>query len=143
MIAGASGVRETRVVLSAQDYEATVRLLRDGLGLRVVDGWDDPGGRGLVLDAGQATIEVIDAPQAARLDDIEAAGQRSGPVRLAFLVKDVPRASTQLQDAGAQPLHEAIHTPWGHLNQRLRTHDGLHLTLFQPDDQPHALMELP
>ncbi len=135
-------VRETRVVLSTHDYEAAVRLLRDGLGLHVVDGWDDPDGRGTVLAAGRATIEVIDTPQAERLDDIEAAGQRSGPVRLAFHVKDVPHVSTRLQDAGATPLHEAVHTPWGH-NQRLHTHDGLHLTLFQPDDQPHTQMELP
>ncbi|WP_027483271.1 VOC family protein [Deinococcus pimensis] len=134
MNADAPSVHETRVVLTASDLDATVRLLQEGLGLHVLDTWNDPNGRGVVLAAGSATIEVIDVLQAERLDDVEAAGQRSGTVRLAFRVDDVPTASRDLRGAGARSLHEPVRTPWG-LNQRL-THAGLHLTLFDPATLP-------
>ena len=32
---------------------------------------------------------------------------------------------------GAKVLSELVPTPWGHLNQRLRTADDMQLTLFQ------------
>ena len=133
MTAARTGVHELRLVLTASDYEAAVRLFRDGLGLHVVDGWDDPDGRGIVLDVGRATIEVIDAPQAERIDGIEAPGHRSGDTRIALRVDDVEGTGRRLADQGATPLAAPIDTPWGHHNQRLTTCDGLHVTLFRPE----------
>ena len=126
-------VQETRIILTAGDDEHTVCLLRDGLGLHVLDGWDDPDGRGVVLEAGRATIEVIDTPQSERLDRIEAGEHRSGHVRLAFRVQDVDAAGQHLGLSGATPLREPVTTPWGHYNQRLQIPNGVHVTLFQPE----------
>lgn len=124
---------ELRLVLAARDFDAAVRLFRDGLGLHVVDGWDDPNGRGLVLDVGRATLELLDAPQAERIDAIEAPGHADGPVRVALKVDDVERVSSRLAAHGAVPLAAPVDTPWGHHNQRLVTPDGLHVTLFHPE----------
>ncbi len=145
MSAPGTPVTELRVVLTARQYDATVRLLRDALHLPEVDAWDDPGGRGLVLDVGRATIEVIDAPQAERMDAIEAPGHRSGAARLALRVNDVPRVGARLAQHGATPLGAPVVTPWGHHSQRLVTPDGLHLTLYHPreDARPQREVMLP
>ena len=50
-------VHETRIAITAEDYETAVRFYRDVLGLPLVEEWNDPSGSGVVLDAGRATIE--------------------------------------------------------------------------------------
>ncbi|PYE49379.1 VOC family protein [Deinococcus yavapaiensis] len=124
---------ELRLVLAASDFDAAVRLFRDGLGLHVVEGWNDPNGRGLVLDVGRATLELLDTPQARRIDAVESPGIASGPVRVALNVDDVEGVAARLAAHGATPLAPPVDTPWGHHNQRLVTPDDLHVTLFHPE----------
>jgi catechol 2,3-dioxygenase-like lactoylglutathione lyase family enzyme len=126
------GVRELRVALTVDDLDQSAALYRDGLGLPVVNEWTAPEGRGLVLAAGRATLELLDAGQAALVDRIEADRRVAGPVRLAFEVADVPASAAALQQRGAQSLHEPVQTPWGDHNQRLRAPDGTQMTLFTP-----------
>jgi catechol 2,3-dioxygenase-like lactoylglutathione lyase family enzyme len=47
-----------------EDYEGALRFWRDALGLPVAEEWEGPSGRGAVLEAGRATIEVLSADQA-------------------------------------------------------------------------------
>ncbi|WP_019587226.1 VOC family protein [Deinococcus apachensis] len=124
--------QELRVVISARDYEAVRHLFQEGLGLRAIAGWDDPDGRGVVLDAGRATLEIVDEPQARRIGEIEAGRADPPGVRLAFRVTDTPAAGERLRRAGARVAAPPVETPWGHHNQRLSTPGGLPLTLFHP-----------
>lgn len=135
---GSSGVRELRVALTVKDFDRSVGLYRDGLGLPVVDGWSSEEGRGVVLDAGRAALELLDETHARFVDRIETGREVSGPVRLAFEVPDVDRASKSLEGRGATAENEAVRTPWDHLNQRLRSPDGLQLTLFRPVEEKPA-----
>ena len=128
-----SGAQELRVALTVEDFDQSAAFYRDGLGLPVVEGWSSAEGRGLVLSAGDATLELVDEAQAALIDRIEAGGRVSGPVRLAFEVSDVQKSSAALQKRGAKAEKEVVQTPWGHLNQRLRPPDGPQLTLFQTE----------
>ncbi|HEV2403964.1 MAG TPA: SDR family NAD(P)-dependent oxidoreductase, partial [Ktedonobacterales bacterium] len=64
----ASGVRELRVALTVEDFARAVAHYRDGLGLAVVKQWETPEGRGMILAAGQGTIELLDLADAAFTD---------------------------------------------------------------------------
>jgi catechol 2,3-dioxygenase-like lactoylglutathione lyase family enzyme len=125
------GVRELRVALTVDDLEQAVRLYRDGLGLPVKFDWEAPEGRGVVLGAGRATLELVDRAQAELIDRVEVGRRVAGPVRLAFEVPEVAAAGAALADSGAQPLNDVVLTPWGDRNMRLRAPDGMQITLFQ------------
>lgn len=126
----ASPVRETRVALTAEDYERTLRLFRDALGLPVIEQWEEASGRGAILDAGRATIEVLSIDQAAHVERVEAAGGSPDRVRLALEVEDSASTADTLVVAGAERIGGPVVTPWSHRNVRLRTGDGVQLTLF-------------
>lgn len=126
-----SPVRELRVALTVDDYHEALRFYRDALGLPVLEEWDQPsGGGGAVLDAGRATLEVLSAPQAELVDQVEVGERVAGPVRLALEVADSAAAGDALASAGAERLGGPVVTPWSHRNVRLRAPDGMQLTLF-------------
>jgi catechol 2,3-dioxygenase-like lactoylglutathione lyase family enzyme len=136
-----SPVRELRVAVTVADYEAAVRFYRDVLGLPVIESWDQPDDRrGVILAAGQATLELLSTAQTALVDEVETdqppgAGEpgRAGagpPVRLAIEVADSAAAAEALAAAGAERLGGPVVTPWRHRNVRLRAPDGMQLTLF-------------
>jgi lactoylglutathione lyase len=123
-------VRELRVAVTAEDYEEALRFYRDALGLPVIESWENEGGSGAILDAGRATLEVLSRSQVDYVDEIEAGGQSSGPVRFALEVGDSVEAAERLESAGAKRLGGPVVTPWQHRNVRLRAPDGMQLTLF-------------
>ena len=126
-------VRELRVALTVEDFEGAVALYGGALGLRAIKEWDEPHGKGAIFAAGAATIELLDRPQAEYVDEVEAGGRTSGPVRLALGVADVEGASDSLRGGGAEAVAAPVTTPWGDRNQRLRAPDGMQLTLFRTD----------
>jgi methylmalonyl-CoA/ethylmalonyl-CoA epimerase len=121
---------ETRVVLTVPDFDEAVAFYRDALGFEQLADWSDEDGRVILLDAGRATIELFDERQAESVDRIEAGRRVSGPVRLAFEVTDLDGTTERLVAAGAESMAEPVVPPWGGRNARLRTPDGLQLTLF-------------
>ncbi len=123
-------VIELRVALTVEDLDAAVAFYRDALGLPVELSWDTPDGRGFVLQAGQATLELIDAAQADTIDRVEVGRRTAGPVRLALEVRDSEATAGRLVDAGAELLGGPVETPWGDRNARVRAPDGMQLTLF-------------
>lgn len=125
------GIQEFRIALTVADFERVAHFYRDGLGLAVLEEWDRPDGRGLILDAGRATLELLDVPQVETVDRIEAGRRVSGPVRFALEVRHLEVAAQALQEAGAEVIHPPVRTPWGDHNQRLRAPDGMQITLFQ------------
>ena len=121
---------EFRVVLTVPDFDAAVAFYRDALGLEQLADWSGRDGRVILLDAGRATIELFDERQAESVDRIEAERRISGPVRLAVEVTDLDLVTERLGAAGAEAMAPPVVPPWGGRNARLRTPDGLQLTLF-------------
>jgi methylmalonyl-CoA/ethylmalonyl-CoA epimerase len=119
-----------RVVLTVPDFDEGVAFYRDGLGFEQLADWTGEDGRVILLDAGRATIELFDERQAESVDRIEAGRRLSGAVRLAFEVDDLDGARQRLLDAGASAEGGPVVPPWGGRNARLRTPDGMQLTLF-------------
>jgi catechol 2,3-dioxygenase-like lactoylglutathione lyase family enzyme len=126
-------VREVRVALTVEDFEGAVALYGEALGLPVVKEWHEPHGKGIILTAGAATIEIVDRAQAEFIDEVEAGERVSGPIRLALRVADVEKTADSLREHGAEVVNESVMTPWGDFNQRLRAPDGMQLTLFLTD----------
>jgi uncharacterized glyoxalase superfamily protein PhnB len=126
-----SPVFELRVALTSSDYERLVRFYCDGLGLESAAVWNNDGGRALMLEMGNATLELFDERQAEVIDQLEAGKRVSGQVRFALQVPDLEAAMKRLLDHGATLIHPPVQTPWGDYNVRLQDPDGMQVTLFQ------------
>jgi lactoylglutathione lyase len=125
-------VQELRVALTVPDFDRALAFYRDVLGLEQLADWSTGDGRVVLLDAGRATLELLDEPQAELVDAIEAGQRVSGPVRLAFEVAESDDVALRLIAGGAQRVAEPVTTPWGDRNARVRAPDGMQLTLFTP-----------
>ena len=119
-----------RVILTVEDFDEAVAFYRDSLGLEQLADWSGDDGRVILLAAGQATLELFDEQQAESVDRIEAGRRVSGTVRLGLEVDDLDGTSARLLAAGATAEADPVIPPWGGRNGRLRTPDGMQLTLF-------------
>ena len=119
-----------RVVLTVPDFDEAVAFYRDTLGLEQLADWSGDDGRVILLDVGHATLELFDEQQADSVDRIEAGSRVSGTVRLALEVDDLDGTAQRLLAGGAQAEAPPVVPPWGGRNARLRTPDGMQLTLF-------------
>ena len=52
--------RELRFCFVIDDYESAVHLYRDVFGLEVLLDLDEQGGRGVILNVPEATVELVD-----------------------------------------------------------------------------------
>jgi predicted enzyme related to lactoylglutathione lyase len=124
-------VRELRLVVTVEDHDEAVRFYRDVLGLPQVADFSSAEGNVVLLDAGRATVEVVDRRQAGFIDRAEVGRRVAGHIRVAFEVSDATATTATLAGAGAEVLAEPVRTPWNSLNARLTAPDGLQLTLFE------------
>ena len=128
----ATGVRQLRVVVRAEDYEAAVAFYRDRLGLAERAAYQGDGGAQVtILDAGPATLEIANPEQVRMIDEVEVGEQVSPHIRIAFEVDDVDGRTAALTVAGATLIAAPTRTPWNSRNARLAAPGGLQLTLFE------------
>ncbi len=129
-------VLQMRLVVEADDYDAAVAFYRDALGLdeeAAFEGDDDA--RVMILDAGRATLEIINPAQKRMIDDVEVGRPVAPKFRLAFEVTDAAGTTEILTEAGATLVAAPTETPWRSLNARLEAPD-LQITVFQELDPP-------
>ena len=122
---------ELRVAITTQDYDRLVKFYCLGLGIEPAAVWNNDGGKALMLNMGNATLEIFDERQAEVIDDLEAGKRVSGQVRFALQVPDLKAAMERLLANGATLVHEPVLTPWGDTNVRLQDPDGMQITLYQ------------
>jgi predicted enzyme related to lactoylglutathione lyase len=130
-------VRQLRLVVETQDYDAALAFYRDVLGLverEVVPSEGDA--RITTLEAGRATLELSNPAQVKYIDQVEADGQPSARIRVAFEVDDTEEATRDLLEAGGTLIAGPRETPWRSVNSRLNGPAGLQITLFQELDRP-------
>lgn len=130
------GVRQMRLSVTASDYESALSFYRDALGLTEQGSYVTPEGTGRVtiLDAGHATLELVEPAYAAYIDEVEVRRRVAGHIRVAFEVADAASATTRLEAAGAHVVANPTETPWRSLNARLEGPASLQLTLFEELD---------
>ena len=124
-------VRELRIAFTTNDYERLVKFYCAGLGIEPAAIWNNGQGQALVLNMGNATLEIFDEAQAETIDQIEVGRRISGQIRFALQVPDLKAAMERLLAHGATLVHPPITTPWGDYNVRLQDPDGMQITLFQ------------
>ncbi|WP_258806002.1 Rid family hydrolase [Pseudarthrobacter sp. NS4] len=125
-------VRQLRLVVEADDYDKALTFYRDVLGLPEQEAYEGEGdARVTILDAGRATLELSNPAQVKLIDRVEAEGQPSARLRVAFEVEDTEAVTTKLVEAGAELIATPRETPWRSLNSRLAAPAGLQVTLFQ------------
>lgn len=125
-----SGVRQLRVVVTADDYDDALRFYRDVLGMTEQEAYSSPDGRVSILDGGRATLELTERSHAEFIDRVEVGRRVAGHIRVALEVGDSRATTRLLADAGATVIAEPTRTPWNSLNARLEGPAGLQLTLF-------------
>lgn len=127
-----SPVRQLRVVVEAEDYEAALHFYRDVLGMPEQAAFEGEGdARVTILHAGMATLELSNPAQVRLIDRVEAEGQPSARIRIAFEVDDAAARTDELVAAGAELIASPRETPWRSLNSRLHAPADLQITLFQ------------
>jgi len=124
-------VRELRLVVTADEWDDAVRFYRDTLGLPQLADFSSDDGRVVLLEAGRATVEIIDAAQAAFIDRVEVGERVAGHIRVALEVADATATTDALVAGGATLIKAPTRTPWDSLNARLAAPAGLQLTLFE------------
>jgi catechol 2,3-dioxygenase-like lactoylglutathione lyase family enzyme len=125
-------VLQMRLVVEADDYDEAVRFYRDVLGLREEEAFAGPGGAHVaILDAGRATLELVNPAQKRMIDEVEVGRQVAPRLRVAFEVADSASVTDALVGAGAELIAPPIETPWRSLTSRLGAPAGLQITVFQ------------
>jgi catechol 2,3-dioxygenase-like lactoylglutathione lyase family enzyme len=95
-------VLQLRVVVEADDFEEALRFYRDSVGLPEQAAFQGDGGaRVVILDAGRATLELVNAAQRQMIDRIEVGRDASPRIRLAFEVADSTAVTAHLVESGA------------------------------------------
>lgn len=139
-----SRVRQLRVIVEAEDYDAAVIFYRDVLGMpeliAYAEGGDD---RVSILDAGRATLEIANPVHKAAIDRAEGVTEVSPGIRLAFEVDDSAAVTDDLDAAGARVVAPPTLTPWRSLNARLSAPAGLQITVFQETVDSEERASLP
>jgi catechol 2,3-dioxygenase-like lactoylglutathione lyase family enzyme len=127
-------IHELRVALTTSDFERSVKFFCDGLGIKPAANWNNGQGQGLILNMGNATLEIFNEAMAETIDQIEAGRRISGQIRFALQVPDLKTTMERLLAHGATMVHPPVMTSWGDYNVRLQDPDGMQITLFQKLD---------
>ena len=128
-------VTQLRLVVEAEDFDQAVAFYRDALGLTEEFYVKSAGGAlVMALQAGRATLEIVNPAQRRLIDQLEVGREVSRGVRVAFEVSDTPAKTDELVAAGAELVAAPIETPWRSLNSRLEAPAGLQITLFEELD---------
>jgi queuosine precursor transporter len=127
-----AAVRQLRLVVAVDDYDAAVQFYRDELGLVLEETYNgENGAQVMILSAGRATLELSNRPQIDLIDTVEVGRTGvSGRYRVAFEVADSESVTNRLVSAGAELIAPPTITPWRSLNARLRGPGEVQLTIF-------------
>jgi len=125
-------VKQMRLVVETEDFDAAVSFYRDALGLTEEFFVESEGGAlVMALQAGRATLEIVNPSQRRLIDRVEVGREVSRSIRVAFEVADARSMTDRLEGSGAELIASPRETPWRSLNSRLEGAAGLQITLFE------------
>lgn len=123
-------VKELRLILTVENLDEVIKFYQKTLGLEVSKEWHEATGSGIILDAGRASLELIDKKHAHTIDEIEVGKRVAGPVRIALNINEsIEEAGKFLEASGAVKISEVKQAPWSKV-QRMQDPGGMQFTLF-------------
>ena len=128
-------VKQLRLVVEADDFDAALAFYRDALGLPEEFYVETDDARVIALQAGRATLELVNPAQRRLIDQLEVGHEVSRSIRVAFEVTDSGAATNAAVAGGAELVAPPTETPWRSLNSRFEAPAGLQITLFEELDQ--------
>ena len=131
-------VQQLRLVVETDDFDAAVAFYRDALGLPEEFYVETDDARVIALQAGRATLELVNPAQRRLIDQLEVGHEVSRSIRVAFEVTDSDAATEAVTGGGAELVAPPTETPWRSLNARLEAPAGLQITLFEELDAEGA-----
>lgn len=117
-------VRQVGVALTVEDFEGAAALYGEALGLPVAKEWDEPHGKGVILAAGVATIEIVDRAQAEFIDKVEVGSGRTAGTCLGWQSACVVERLTQVPLQGLGLLAPDVHPDLVHRSDGKRPDVG-------------------
>ena len=125
-------VKQLRLVVEAADFDEAVAFYRDLLGMEEEFFVESEGGAlVMALQAGRATLEIVNPAQRRLIDHLEVGREVSRAIRVGFEVTDAQAMTDRVVNAGAELIAPPTETPWRSLNSRLEGPAGLQITLFE------------
>ena len=127
-----AAVHQLRLGVEAEDFDEAVAFYRDALGLtEELFVHSEGDALVMVLQAGRATLEIVNPAQRLLIDQLEVGREVSRSIRVAFEVTDASGKTEELAAAGAELIAAPTETPWQSLNARLEAPAGLQITIFE------------
>jgi len=125
-------VKELRIILTVDNLSEMIRYYTETVGLKISKEWHETSGNGIILEAGKASLELIDKSHAIKIDAVEVGKSVAGPVRLAFNIGEdnIENASAKWITGGASKMADIKQAPWSKV-MRLKDPSGMQLTLFE------------
>ncbi len=125
-------VKELRIILTVDNLDEMIKYYTETVGLKVSKEWHEDAGNGIILEAGKASLELIDKSHASRIDQIEVGKRVAGPVRLALNIgeNNIEKASSEFLAGGATKMADIKQAPWSQV-MRLEDPSGMQITLFE------------
>ncbi|MEO6734620.1 MAG: VOC family protein [Ferruginibacter sp.] len=124
-------VKELRIILTVDNLQEVINFYQNALGLEVSKEWSEPTGSGIILDAGRASLELIDKKHAETIDEIEVGSRVAGNVRIALNIgSNIEEIGKTLEISGALKIADVKQAPWSKV-QRMQDPGGMQFTLFE------------
>ncbi|MBB6270549.1 methylmalonyl-CoA/ethylmalonyl-CoA epimerase [Pedobacter cryoconitis] len=125
-------MKELRLILTVDNLDEIIDFYRNQVGLKESLSWDAPTGKGIILEAGKASLELIDRKHKNFIDQMEVGNEGiSGDVRIALnFGAEMPEKAEQLLQNGAKQIGKLTQAPWSKI-MRVEDPAGMQISLFE------------
>lgn len=124
-------MKELRLILTVDNVDEVIDFYKNTVGLKESISWDQETGKGIILEAGIASLEIIDRNHKDFIDEMEVG--KSGvaeDVRIALnFGSSLQDTSKFLLQNGAVKIGELKKAPWSNV-MRVQDPNGMQITLF-------------
>ena len=130
-----AGFLSTKTVIRCRDFSSSRRFYTSILGLRVVNEWNEPGGKGCIFGVAPNEGGYVEIYEMTR-DDSRYHPSFSAPVqgdKIDLQLRTTSVASWAEQLEGQWSFEGPERLPWGQTWMKLRDPDGLLIAIYEGD----------